>query len=542
MADKIIYNAKVYVERGRFAEAVLVRGDKIAAVGTNDDIKSARGAAGAEKIDAEGGLLLPGFNDSHMHLHEFGRSIHRINAFDVTSVDELAERGRELINRLKLPKGSVVTGFGWNEEQFTGEKRHLNRHDMDRISTDHAIIIDRVCGHSVACNSLAIKMAGITRDTPQIEGGHYDTDENGEPVGIFRETAINTIKTIVPPYTQKQINEQILHAMRHALERGLTSVSSCDIIEDNFQSIIDAYVSAFNEGGVRLRINSQSRIEKESSYNEFIKRGWVTKAPMGHPYITSGPVKLFADGSLGSRTAYLRSPYRDEPSVTGLRVHRPEEMNELVRNAHNKGFQVAIHAIGDGAVEDVINAYVNATGGGRKNELRHGVIHCQITDMPLLRRMADNDILAIVQPAFLAHDLYMVDARVGKETASTSYAFATMEKLGIKTSYGTDSPVESMSPVDCIDCAVNRLDFANGYPEGGFYPQERVDAYTAVDNYTAGSAYATFTENQKGRIRADMLADMTLLDRDIFTIPKREIHTAKTLWTMVGGDIAYRRA
>jgi len=538
MADIVVHNAKVYVDRGRFAEAVLIKDDKIAAVGTNVEILAK--APGAEKIDAQGNLLLPGFNDSHMHLHEFGRSIHRINAFDVTSVDELVERGRELINRLKLPKGSVVTGFGWNEEQFTGEKRHLNRHDMDRISVDHGVIIDRVCGHSGACNSLAIKMAGITRDTPQVEGGHFDTDENGEPNGIFRENALYNLKSIVPPYTQEQINEQILFAMRHALEKGLTSVSSCDIIEENFQSIIDAYIKAFTEAGVHLRVNTQCRIEKDSSYNEFIKRGWITKASMGHPYVTMGPVKFFADGSLGSRTAYLRKPYHDEPSTTGLRVHAPEEMNALVERAHKNGFQVAVHSIGDAGIEQVLDAFEKTTGG-RKNELRHGVIHCQITDLPLLQRMADNDILAIVQPIFLAHDLYMVDARVGKELGSTSYAFATMEKLGIKTSYGTDSPVESMSPIDCIDCAVNRHDVSTGYPEGGFYPQECVDVYTAVDNYTIGSAYATFTENQKGRIKVNQLADMVLLDRDIFTIPKKEIHTAKVLWSMVGGKIAYRR-
>lgn len=537
MADIIVHNAKVYVERGRFAEAVLIRGDKIAAVGANAEILAK--SPGAEKIDAQSKLLLPGFNDSHMHLHEFGRSIHRIDAFDVKSVEELVERGRGLINRLKLPKGSVVTGFGWNEEQFSGEKRHLNRHDMDRISTDHAVIIDRVCGHSVACNSLAIKMAGITKDTPQVEGGHFDTDENGEPVGIFRENAIHDIKAIVPPYTQEQINEQILYAMRHALAQGLTSVSSCDILEDNFQLIVNAYIKAFTEAGLRLRVNTQCRIESDSGINEFKKRGWVTKASMGHPYLTTGPLKFFADGSLGSRTAYLRKPYHDEPSTVGLRVHAPEELNAMVEKAHKNGFQVVIHSIGDAAVEEVLDAFIKANGG-RKNDLRHGVVHCQITDLPLLRRMADNDILAIVQPIFLAHDLYMVDARVGKELASTSYAFATMEKLGIKASYGTDSPVESMAPIDCIDCAVNRHDVSNGYPEGGYYPAECVDVYTAVDNYTIGSAYATFTENQKGRIKADHLADLVLLDRDIFTVPKKEIHTAKVLWSMVGGAIAYR--
>ena len=537
MGDTIIYNAKVYIEREHFAGAVLVRGGRIADVGTNDEILAK--AKSAEKIDAQGRLLLPGFNDSHLHLHDFGRNIHRIQAYGVTSIDELVKRGRELIDRIKPPKGSVVIGTGWNQEMFTDEKRHPNRYDMDRISTEHAVIIDRVCGHSVCCNTLALQMAGITRNTPQVEGGQIDLDENGEPIGILRENAIFGIKTIIPPYTNEQIQEQLLYAMNHALENGLTSVASRDIIEENFQSIVDAYIKLFKEG-VHLRVNMQCSIEEENVFNEFIKRGWVSKASMGHPYLTMGSFKLFADGSLGSRTAYLRKPYNDDPSTIGLRVHSPEAMDALVQKSHKNGIQVIVHAIGDAAIDEVIGAFEKVTGE-HKNDLRHAVVHCQITDLPLLQRMAKNDILAIVQPIFLAHDLYMAEDRVGGELASTSYAWATMEKLGIKTSYGTDCPVESMSPIECIDCAVNRNDLYNDYPERGFYSGECVDVYTAVDAYTSGSAYATFEENEKGRIKESYLADLVLLDRDIFTIAKKEIRNTKVLWTMVGGNIAYRR-
>jgi len=539
MSDIIIHNAKVYIDRGKFAEAVLVQGDSIAAVGTNAEILAK--APGAQKIDAKGQLLLPGFNDAHLHLHDFGRNIHRIQAYGVTSVDEMVQRGKELLDKMKPPKGSVVIGTGWNESMFTDEKRHPNRHDIDRISTEHAIIIDRVCGHSVCCNTLAMKMAGITRDTPQVEGGHIDMDENGEPLGILRENAIYGIKNIIPPYTPEQLEEQILFAVRHALENGLCSVGSRDIIEDNYQSIVDTFIKVFNKHGVHLRVNMQCSIEEDSVFDEFIKRGWVSKASMGHPYLTMGSLKLFADGSLGSRTAYLRKPYNDEPSTVGLRVHTPENMDALVQKAHKNGIQVIIHSIGDAAIDQVLNSFEKVTGE-HKNELRHSVVHCQITDLPMLERMAKNDIVANVQPIFLTHDLYMVDDRVGKKLAATSYAWATMEKLGIKAAYGTDCPVESMSAIECIDCAVNRHDVSNGFPKEGFYPDECVDVYTAVDNYTAGSAYTTFEENKKGRIKQGFLADLVLLDRDIFAIPKKEIRTAKVLWTMVGGNMAYKRS
>ena len=544
MADTVIHNAKVYLERERFAEAVLVQGDKITAVGTDTEILAlAAGSESAdsiEKFDAEGRLLLPGFNDSHLHLHDYGSNIHRIQAYDVTSIDELVKRGKELIDRIGAPPGSVIVGAGWNESMFTGEKRHPNRYDMDRVSTGHAVIINRVCGHSLCCNSLALKMAGITRDTPQVEGGKMDVDEQGEPLGIFRENAISCIKAIIPLYTAEELEEHLLHAMLHALENGLTSAASCDINEDNYRGIVEAYIKVFTKHDLHLRLNMQCCIEEDTVFNEFINRGWITKTSMGHPYLTMGPLKLFADGSLGSRTAFLRKPYNDEPSTVGLRVHSPEAMEALVKKAHKNGLQVVIHAIGDAAIEQVLESFEKLIRG-RHNELRHAIVHCQITDLPLLERMAKSGILAIVQPLFLAHDLYMFEDRVGKKLASTSYAWATMGKLGIRTSYGTDCPVESMSPIECIDCAVNRHDVSNGYPGGGVYPDECVDVYTAVDAYTTGSAYATFEENRKGRIKQDYLADMVLLDRDIFTISKKEIRGAKVLWTMVGGNMAYSR-
>ena len=543
MTELVIHNAKVYLDEGRFAEAVLLRGDRIAAVGANEEIlqTAAKSAEPPEKIDAGGNLLLPGFNDSHLHLHHFGRDLHRIQARGVTCIDELVERGRGFIGRMKPPPGSVVTGTGWDQDLFPGEKRLPNRRDLDRISAEHAVIISRVCGHTLCCNSLAMEMAGVTRDSVYAAKGQIELDARGEPLGIFGEgMAMYKIRSIIPPYSQQQTEEQILYAMRHALENGITSAGSMDIFGDDYQSIIDAYIKLFTEHDLHLRVSMQCCIEKDAVFSEFVKRGWKTKSLMGHPYLTMGASKLFADGSLGSRTAFVREPYRDDPSTRGHQIHSQKEMDALVKKNHDNGFQVIIHAIGDAAIEEALNSFEKAAGGW-KNELRHGLVHCQITDLPLLQRMADNGILAFIQPIFLAHDLYMIENRAGRELASTSFALATMEKLGVKAVYGTDCPVESMSPVECIDCAVNRHDVSNGYPEEGFYPGECVTAYTAVDAYTIGGAYAEFAEDRKGRIKPGYLADMTLLDRNIFSIPKKEIRTARALWTMVGGKMAYLR-
>jgi predicted amidohydrolase YtcJ len=234
----------------------------------------------------------------------------------------------------------------------------------------------------------------------------------------------------------------------------------------------------------------------------------------------------------------MREPYRDSPETTGLAVTDPAVLKELIQKAAARGLQVAVHAIGDAAVEQVIACYEAVTGPGR-NPLRHGVLHCQITDPGLLARMAKNDILVLAQPIFLLHDLYIVENRAGRALASTSYAWGSMERLGIRAAYGTDSPVESLDPIQGIACAVTRKDPAADYPKDGFFPQERVDVYTAVDNYTAGSAYANFDENRMGRIRPGALADLVLLDRDIFTSPPDEIHRAKVLCTMTGGTFVH---
>ena len=540
MTELVIHNAKVYLERERFAEAVLVRGGRISAVGSNKEILP-MASLETEKIDAQGKLLLPGFNDSHLHLHHFGRDLHRIQARGVTCIDELVQRGREFIDRIKPAPGSVITGTGWDQNLFSGEKRLPNRHDMDRISTECAVIISRVCGHTLCCNSLAMEMAGVTRNSAYAAKGLIELDAHGEPLGIFGEgKAMYKIKTIIPPYNQQQTEEQLFYAIRRALENGITSAGSMDIFDENYQSIIGAYIKLFTGNDLHLRVSMQCCIEKDEMFSEFTKLGWKTKASMGHPYLTMGASKLFADGSLGSRTAFMRRPYRDDPSTCGSQIHSQEELDALVKKNHENGFQVIVHAIGDAAIEEVLNSFEKVTGG-KKNELRHGIVHCQITDMPLLQRMADNDILAFMQPVFLTRDLYMLENRVGKELASTSYALASMEALGVKAAYGTDCPVESMSPAECIDCAVNRRDVNSDYPEEGFFPAECVSVYTAVDAYTIGGAYAEFAENEKGRIKPGFFADMTLLDRDIFEIPKKEIRLAKALWTMVGGKFAWKR-
>ena len=535
--DKVIFNAKVYIGRENFAQAVLVRGEHIALTGTNEEVLS-QAVAGAERVDAGGRLLLPGFHDCHMHLMYFGRTAGEIPAANVTSIGELVERGRGTIARLKLKPGAVLTGRGWDQEQFTDEVRLPNLHDLDEISTEHAIIISRKCGHMVCCNSKALELAGIGRPVPKVAGGQIDVDEAGEPTGIFRENAMDILWRVVREPGEQEKEVQLEFAMRHALQHGLTAVASQDAAGGDMDEMVRIYTRLY-EKGLRLRVTQQAGIGCEAHLDEYIQRGYRTGTYLHAPILKMGPLKLFADGSLGSRTALLRAPYADAPETCGIRVLEPEAMAAYIQKASQNGIQAAVHAIGDGAMDTVISCFEAVTNKGH-NPLRHGIIHCQITDRQLVSRMAKNDLLALVQPIFLASDMHIAEKRVGRELASTSYAFGTMNRLHMHVAYGSDCPVETLNPLKGIACAVLRTD-PDDKTGTAFFPEERVDVYDAVDSYTLGSAYANFDEDRMGRIYPGYLADMVLMDRDIFAIPAEEIGDAQVLFTMVGGETVYQK-
>ena len=252
-----------------------------------------------------------------------------------------------------------------------------------------------------------------------------------------------------------------------------------------------------------------------------------------------GPLKMFTDGSLGARTALMRQDYADAPGQRGIEILTQQELDELVRMADENGMQIAIHAIGDKANEMVLDSYQKVIGP-EGNTHRHGIVHCQITDLPMLKRYQQMDVYAMVQPIFLHYDLHIVEDRVGKELAATSYAFHTMNQMGLHVSYGTDSPVEDMDPIQNLHCAVCRQDLKH-FPAGGYVPEERVDIFQAVDDYTIGGAQNAFEENQKGRLQPGYLADLVMLDQDIFHVPSDKILDTQVLMTMVGGKVVYEK-
>ena len=530
----LIYNANIYVERGVFAQALLIGDDgKIAAVGTEEEVRAASNGQETQ-FDAQGKTIVPGFNDSHQHLFNTGIALAAVRLQGVTSIAEVIERSRRYIEENHPQPGEVIHGMGWNQDYFTDEHRLLTRHDLDKISTEYPIIFDRACGHILTCNTKALEMAGITTETVPNAGGAID-QENGELTGVVRENARSQVRCLMSERSLETKKRLLRTATKHANETGVTSVQTCDVRLGDWESTLQAYNEVLAETPT-LRAYHQFSFMEPKGFQAFLDKGYRTGT--GNDFNRIGPLKLFVDGSLGARTAYMRQPYADDPSTRGIATLTEEELDTLVGMAVKNNCGVAIHAIGDAAVENVLNAYDKVCDG--TNPLRLGIVHVQITDRPLLERFTKNDILALVQPIFLHYDTGIVEDRVGKELAATSYAFKTLHDLGVHTSFGTDSPVEDMDPIPNLYCAVTRKNL-RGEPAGGFHPEECMDIYEAVDAYTIESAYASFDEKVKGRLMKGYLADLVVLSDNIFEVPSDDILKIKVDATMVNGQFVYQR-
>ncbi|MBQ9911561.1 MAG: amidohydrolase [Firmicutes bacterium] len=534
----LYFNAKVYLGEGRFAEAVLVNGSDIEAIGTAGELSS----EDAERVDCGGRTIIPGFNDSHCHLLSVGEMVNRPRIGNIKSIDAMVEVCRQFIEDHPNVRSEGLHGFGWNQDLFTeGEKRIPTRHDLDRISTEFPVVLERTCGHILSCNTKAIEMLGLDESSPDLADGSFWREESGYPSGVFAENGCYLPIGLIPRQTKDQMKENFMAAMRYATSLGVTSVQSNDLsVNKDPDGIISKVIDDIYENEeTTLRYRYQiccttpEEIRESAATGMFSKYGQLLYGRQ----LTVGPLKLFKDGSLGARTALMRKEYADDPGNSGMDCMAPEVMDRLVSAADELGIQVVTHVIGDGAVEGTVESYEKVIKDG-PNRNRHALIHCQITDMPLLERIRESDIHIFYQPIFLNYDLHVVASRVGDELASTSYAFGTAIRNGSHVSFGTDSPVEDINPFDGVFSAVTRKDL-HCFPEGGFCPGECISVEQAVDAYTIGSAEAEFAEGWKGRIAPGYVADMVILDRDIFTVPHDEIKDIRPVCTIFNGIIVY---
>ncbi|MGN1414165.1 MAG: amidohydrolase [Anaerovoracaceae bacterium] len=542
---KVFFNAKVYVEKGVYAQAVLAEDGIIRAVGTNEEVLAAADADGLpyEKVDCGGRTMLPGLNDSHMHLLMFGRSLYKVKTDDVKSIEELVQRCRDFLKEHPERVKNGMHSVGWNQDNFTeGEKRMLTRHDLDRISTEIPVIMERICGHMVSANTKAIEMLGFDREIPEIPGGEVRLEEDGFPSGIFTENACHVVNALIPGPTMEERQDAILAGMEYAVSHGLTSVQCNDVgyPECKGEGAFETYSQLYERGEALLRFRHQTLFDSPEEFEEYLTKGEGSRGGYGEgSWLTLGPLKLYMDGSLGARTAMMKNGYVGNPDNHGVSCITPEEMDRYCSIAKKYGVQVVTHAIGDLAIEETIDAYEKAFVDG-ENKLRHSVIHCQITDQGLIDRIVEKDILVQAQPIFMGSDMGVMQEIMEEPLISTSLNFGTMLRRGVHLSYGTDCPVEDCNPFLNLHQAINRR-HQNGDPEGGFYPKECVDVETAIDAYTLESAYCEFQENVKGRIKPGYYADLVVLDKDIFTCDPLEIKDILPVLTVVGGKTVYER-
>ncbi|MCL2094077.1 MAG: amidohydrolase [Treponema sp.] len=535
---KVLFNGRIYLDRHRSCEALLIEGGRILKTGSSRDLLD-EVSTQDEKIDAQGSLVLPAFYDSHVHLMWIGRRAQGIECAGAQSIQEVIDRGRDIIKRHKAAPGTHIQGAGVNPDRFTrGEKRDLNRDDLDQISREHLIVISRHCGHIIYCNSAALEKAGISESAPmEIKGGTIEKDEAGRPTGVLRENANALVRGAMPPFGEHEMKDYLRYGMDKAHSLGISACGSYDSGGRDFDRTLEVYRAVYDEcraqGRPGLRVTMQCGISiQEELLQAHLDRG-IYRAPLWEDprwgnFLKMGSIKLFADGTLGGQTAWMRQPYKDKPETQGLSLMSQESLDNFVQMASGGGMQVLTHAIGDAGIDAVLQSYEKVTSPGH-NPLRHGIIHCQITSPDLLERLAKNRILTLVQPIFLADDMAVLESRVGKDLASTSYAWNSMHKLGIPVSYSTDAPVSALDPLLCLQWAVDRQD-----------SHERVDVHTAFEAYTAAAAYANFDEEHLGRIAPGFLADLCILDKDIFSIPPGEIHSARVIRTICGGETVYQ--
>lgn len=531
--NTILTNGKIYIDKNNFQESIFIENGIIKEVGSNVAILKNQAN---NIIDLQGKTVLPGLNDSHLHIYQVGEAMSLCNLVPAKSIDDVIEIGKHF---LEENEGiNFLKGRGWNQDYFiSGESRLLNRFDLDKISTEIPIVFDRVCGHVVTGNTKALEMLSINENVT-VEGGEIYLGEDGKPNGIFTENATAILKYFNPEKNEDDIERIFIKAADYALSLGITSVQSCDIMNKDFQSMFNIIHNIYDNQKTKLRYSHQFNFQDINNFKTYLETEFKT-GQYDERFLSRGALKLFKDGSLGARTALMLEDYADAPGTRGVSALSDTQLQNLCDLATENGIPVVTHAIGSGAVESVINAYEN-TMNDSENSLRHGIVHCQITNKAQLNRISNLNIPVMFQPIFLDYDTKIVESRVGRELAKTSYAFNTLYNLGVPVSLGTDSPVEPCNPFPNIYCAVNSLDL-DGNPKGGFNPSERMSVEDAVDAYTIGSAYNEFKEDFKGRLNPGYVADLIVLDQDIFTIDPIKIKDIKVDITMVDGEIVYKR-
>ena len=539
MLDKLFINGEIYSmkKEGEKFQSLGVKDGKIIFLGTDEEAKNLNSK---ELIDLKGKMMIPGMADAHLHLYAYCQNLTFVDLSKVHNINEMINLMKEKIKNVK--KGDWVKGVNFDQSKWK-ENRFPTLEEMDSISKDNPIIIKRCCLHAVVANSKALEMASIGKNYQAGSGGIVELDKDGMPNGILREQSTKVFDDILPDplkniEVQKRIMQDVLNDMS---SKGITTIHTYAAKIWQYNEDINIYKNFEKEGKLPLRVTV--------CIDELFEPEILTKEKLNNPYrkVQLGAYKIFSDGSMGSRSAALKKPYSDDPQNSGFMLFTQEELNNKILTGYEHGLQPAIHAIGDRALDMTLSAIEytlkttkekGMTDEEQKNRLPFRIIHVQMIDDDLLERMKKLPLVLDIQPIFLCTDLHWIEDRIGKERLKGSFALKTMEKAGLIQTGGSDCPVETYEPLKGIYAAVTRQDM-EGYPAEGFLPEERLSVYEALCMYTKNVHYATGQESVLGTLEIGKFADLTVLEKNLFKIDKKEIKDVKVEQTYVAGNCVF---
>lgn len=522
----LYHNARVYTGQLPLAECFAVEDGKFIFAGALD-----HAPACDKSIDLKGAFVCPGFNDSHMHVLNYGQTLRMAPLHRHTgSLEEMLGCLRRCLQENRGFRGGWLMGRGWNQDYFADEQRMPTRHDLDKVSTDVPICAVRACGHALTLNSKAIELLGVPNNPDQPDGGQIVL-ENGVPNGIFLDNAMDPVYEAIPAPGKEELKDMIRSACKALNAYGITSSQSDDystFANLSWRTVNEAYQELEKSGELTVRINEQANFTNLPEFRDFVEN-----KPTGSPFFKIGPLKMLGDGALGARTAYLSRPYADDPTTCGIPVFSQEVFDEMIGYANDNGMPVAVHTIGDACLDRVLSAIEKTLAAHPRADHRHGIVHCQITRPDQLKKMADMGLHIYAQSIFLDYDIRIVEPRVGRELASSSYSWKTLLKNGATVSNGSDCPVELPRVLHGIQCAVTRTCLDGSQPP--YLPREAFTVQEAIDSFTSGGAFASFEETTKGRIQPGMLADFVVLGENPFETASNAIQNIPVLATYLGG-------
>ena len=528
--DDLFFNGQIYTGEGfnedkaRVVEAMAIAGGKIIAVGTTAEISRLAGPkTHLHDLDSARThqYIFPGFNDAHTHLGGAGRT--KLN-IDLTGVKSLGDMLAQIKTAAeKAPAGQWLTGGNWDHTLWAN-KVLPSRQDLDKVTGDHPAFLDRIDGHISIANSAALASAGITGKTQPPQGGAIDLDANGQPTGILRESAQELVAKVIPPPTHNERRKGAELAINDALAHGVTSVQDYSDWADFL-----VFEEMEKEGSLHLRICEWLTFKDSVD----VLKTQRAHHPASDPLLHTGMLKGFMDGSLGSRTAAMKTPFTDDPNNSGLPQYTQDELNRMTIERARAGFQIGFHAIGDKATSMALDAFSQR---GVSVTARNRIEHAQVVDPADIQRFKKLGVIASMQPNHLLTDMNWAVDRIGPQRAAYSYAWKAFLEAGVPVAFGTDYPVEPVTPFRGLYAAVTRMNEAGTRT---YYPDNKLTRGQALYAYTQGSAYAEFAEKHKGKLVTGYDADFIIVDRDLCKVPSSSILETRVLQSWVAGTQAY---